>query len=140
MIRELNHDEEFLAQEAEPATAADADVAQDLVDTLLSLKDECAGLAANMIGVNKAIICFLNGAEKAIVMYNPKIIWKTGLYKAEEGCMSLDRDTICDRYRRIKVRYQELVDGELVDREKTYRDWLAEVIQHEVDHCKGILV
>ena len=140
MIRELNHDEEFLAQEAEPATAADADVAQDLVDTLLSLKDECACLAANMIGVNKAIICFLNGAEKAIVMYNPKIIWKTGLYKAEEGCMSLDRDTICDRYRRIKVRYQELVDGELVDREKTYRDWLAEVIQHEVDHCKGILV
>ncbi len=140
MIKELNHDEEFLAQPAEPATAADADVAQDLVDTLLSLKDECAGLAANMIGVNKAIICFLNGAEKAIVMYNPKITWKTGLYKAEEGCMSLERDTVCDRYRRIKVCYQELVDGELVDREKTYRDWLAEVIQHEVDHCKGILV
>ena len=140
MIKELNHDEEFLAQVAEPATAADAQVAQDLVDTLLSMKDECAGLAANMIGVNKAIICFLNSAEKAIVMYNPKITWKTGLYKAEEGCMSLERDTVCDRYRRIKVSYQELVDGELVDREKTYRDWLAEVIQHEVDHCKGILV
>lgn len=140
MIKELNHDEEFLAQVAEPATAEDADVAQDLVDTLLSIKDECAGLAANMIGVNKAIICFFSTSDKVVVMYNPRITWKTGLYKAQEGCMSLERETVCNRYRRIKVVYQELVDGELVECEKTYRDWLAEVIQHEVDHCKGVLV
>ena len=140
MIQELNHDEEFLAQVAEPATAEDAQVAQDLIDTLISLKDECAGLAANMIGVNKAIIVFLNSSEKPVVMYNPRITWKTGLYKAEEGCMSLERDTVCNRYSRIRVSFQELVDGELVSCEKTYRDWLAEVIQHEVDHCNGILV
>lgn len=139
MIKELVHDEEFLAKPSEPATAEDAQVAQDLVDTLESIKDECAGLAANMIGELKDIIVFYDN-ERPVVMYNPKIKWFSSPYTAEEGCMSLERETVVKRFKRIKVAYQVLEDGVLVDKERSYRDWVAEVIQHEIDHCKGILV
>ena len=139
MIKELVHDEEFLAKPSQPATAEDAQIAQDLVDTLESIKDECAGLAANMIGELKDIIVFYD-AERPVVMYNPKIKWFSSPYTAEEGCMSLERETTVKRFKRIKVAYQVLEDGVLVDKERSYRDWIAEVIQHEIDHCKGILV
>ena len=124
---------------SQPATAEDAQIAQDLVDTLESIKDECAGLAANMIGELKDIIVFYD-AERPVVMYNPKIKWFSSPYTAEEGCMSLERETTVKRFKRIKVAYQVLEDGVLVDKERSYRDWIAEVIQHEIDHCKGILV
>ena len=139
MIKEICKDEEFLAIPSELATAADAEVAQDLLDTLDSLKEECVGLAANMIGVGKQVIVFDNNGKPA-VMFNPKIKWASSPYKAEEGCMSLEGERTTQRYRRIKVAFEELVDGELVAREKAYRDWTAEIIQHQIDHCKGILI
>ena len=92
-----------------------------------------------MIGELKDIIVFYD-AERPVVMYNPKIKWFSSPYTAEEGCMSLERETTVKRFKRIKVAYQVLEDGVLVDKERSYRDWIAEVIQHEIDHCKGILV
>lgn len=139
MIKELVHDETFLAIPSAPATAEDAQLAQDLLDTLESIKDDCAGLAGNMIGVSKSVIVFDNNG-KPCVMFNPRIKWFSSPYQAEEGCMSLEGTRVAKRFKRIKVAYQELVDGELVDREKSYRDWTAQVIQHEIDHCRGILI
>lgn len=139
MIKELMKDEEFLSQPCADATAEDAQIAQDLLDTLDSMKDECVGLAANMIGVQKRVIVFDNNG-KPKVMFNPRIKWFSSPYTATEGCMSLERDTIVKRFKRIKVAYQEIVDGELVNKEGSYRDWTAEIIQHQVDHCNGILV
>ncbi len=139
MIKELVHDEEFLSQPCEPATAEDAQIAQDLLDTLDSMKDECVGLAANMIGEQKCVIVFDNNG-KPKTMFNPRIKWFSSPYTATEGCMSLERDTVVKRFKRIKVAYQDIEDGKLVDKEASYRDWTAEIVQHQVDHCKGILV
>lgn len=139
MIKEIVHDEAFLAIPSEPATAEDAQVAQDLLDTLESLKDECVGLAGNMIGVSKSVIVFDNNGKPS-VMYNPRIKWFSSPYTAQEGCMSLEGERVTQRYKRIKVAFDELVDGELVPCEKSYRDWTAQIIQHEIDHCKGILI
>ena len=141
MIKELMHDPIFLAGKSEAATKEDLPIAQDLLDTLLAHKEACVGMAANMIGVKKRIIAFLDEREKAptyTVMLNPEIIKKDGAYDAEEGCLSLLGDPRpCTRYKSIKVRYQTT---ELQTRIKTYTGWTAQIIQHEVDHCDGILI
>ena len=137
MVRELMHDPIFLARKSEPATAADLDVAQDLLDTLTFHKDGCVGMAANMIGMCKRIIVFDDRGSYS-VMLNPEILKAEGEYETEEGCLSLlGGPRKCKRFRKIKVRYQTL---QLQTRIKTYTDWTAQIIQHEVDHCNGILI
>ena len=141
MIRELAHNPIFLAGKSELATKEDFQVAQDLLDTLIAHKDSCVGMAANMIGVRKRIIAFLDESGRAptyTLMLNPEIIKKDGAYDTEEGCLSLlGGPRSCKRYKSIKVKYQTL---EMQTRIKTYTGWTAQIIQHEVDHCNGILI
>ena len=137
MVRELMHDPVFLAQKSVPATAEDLEVARDLLDTLEAHRESCVGMAANMIGVCKRIIVFAENNQLS-VMLNPEILKAEGEYETEEGCLSLlggPRKT--KRFRKIKVRYQTM---ELQTRIKTYTDWTAQIIQHEIDHCNGILI
>ena len=141
MVRELMHDPLFLAGKSVPAGAADLSVVQDLLDTLMAHKESCVGMAANMIGVKKRIIAFLDESGRTpvcTVMLNPEIIKKDGAYDTEEGCLSLlGGPRPCKRYRSIKVKYQT---PELQSRIKTFTGWTAQIIQHEVDHCEGILI
>ncbi len=137
MIKELMHDPLFLQRKAEPATKEDFSVAQDLLDTLIAHEDECVGMAANMIGVDKNIIAFDNNGTY-MVMFNPEIIKKSGSYETEESCLSLlggPRKT--KRWKNIKVQYQT---EKMQIRYKTFTGWTAQIIQHEVDHCSGILI
>ena len=136
MIRDIVKDETFLSQKAEPATADDLSVAQDLLETLAAHKDGCVGMAANMIGVNKRIIAFDNEGEY-MVMLNPEIIKKSQPYEAEEGCLSLAGTRRAKRWQSIKVQYQ---NERLQTRFKTFTGWTAQIIQHEIDHCEGILI
>ena len=136
MIREICRDEAFLAQKAEMATAEDLCVAQDLLDTLEANREGCVGMAANMIGVNKRIIAFDNEGEY-MVMFNPEIVKCSGPYTAEEGCLSLTGTRKTKRYQSIKVRYQ---NERVQTRFKTFNGWTAEIIQHEIDHCEGIII
>ena len=136
MIREICKDEVFLAQKAEPATADDLGVAQDLLETLVAHKDGCVGMAANMIGVNKRIIAFDNEGEY-MVMFNPAIVKQSGAYEAEEGCLSLTGTRKTKRFQTIKVQWQ---NEKFQTRLKTFTGWTAEIIQHEIDHCEGILI
>ena len=141
MVKELMHDPIFLAGKSETATKEDFPVAQDLLDTLMAHKDSCVGMAANMIGVKKCIIAFLDERGRAptyTVMLNPEIIKKDGVYNTEEGCLSLlGGPHPCKRYKSIKVKYQTV---ELQNRIKTYTGWTAQIIQHEIDHCDGVLI
>ena len=141
MIKELMHDPIFLAGKAEIATKNDLQVAEDLLETLVAHKESCVGMAANMIGVKKRIIAFLDDSGKSptyTVMLNPEIIKKDGAYSTEESCLSLlGGPRPCKRYKSIKVRYQTI---EMQTRIKTYTGWTAQIIQHEVDHCDGILI
>lgn len=141
MMKELMHDPIFLAGKSEIATKEDLSIAQDLLDTLMAHKETCVGMAANMIGVKKRIIAFLDESGRTpvyIVMLNPEIIKKDGAYDTEEGCLSLLGDPRkCKRYKTIKVQYQT---AEMQTRVKTYTGWTAQIIQHEVDHCNGILI
>ena len=137
MVRELMHDPLFLARKSVLATAEDLGVAQDLLDTLTFHKEGCVGMAANMIGVTKRIIAFDNEGSY-MVMLNPVILKAEGEYETEEGCLSLlggPRKT--KRFRKIKVQYENL---QLQKRIKTFTGWTAQIIQHEVDHCNGILI
>lgn len=137
MIKELIHDPILLSIKSEAATIEDLQVAQDLLDTLIAHKDGCVGMAANMIGVRKRIIAFDNGGTYT-VMFNPEIIKKSGLYETEEGCLSLlGGPRKCKRYRTIKVQWQT---AEFQTRIKTFTDFTAQIIQHEVDHCNGVLI
>ena len=136
MIREICKDETFLVQKAAPATADDLATAQDLLDTLAAHKDGCVGMAANMIGVCKRIIAFDNEG-KFEVMLNPEIIKQSGAYEAEEGCLSLDGTRKARRYRTIKVRW---LNEKLQERIKTFTGFTAEIIQHEIDHCEGVII
>ena len=136
MVREIMQDEAFLSQKAEPATLEDLAVAQDLLDTLTAHKDGCVGMAANMIGVCKRIIVFDNEG-KYMVMFNPEIIKKSGPYEAEEGCLSLTGTRKAKRWQSIKVQYQ---NERFQTRFKTFTGWTAQIIQHEIDHCEGILI
>lgn len=141
MMKELMHDPIFLAGKSEIATKEDLPIAQDLLDTLMAHKETCVGMAANMIGVKKRIIAFLDESGRTpvyAVMLNPEIIKKDDAYDTEEGCLSLLGDPRkCKRYKTIKVQYQT---AEMQTRLKTYTGWTAQIIQHEVDHCNGILI
>lgn len=141
MVKELIHDPIFLAGKSEIATREDLQVAQDLMDTLMAHKDSCVGMAANMIGVRKHIIAFVDESGRVptyTMMLNPEIIKKDGAYHTEEGCLSLlGGPRPCKRYKSIKVKYQTL---DMQMRIKTYTGWTAQIIQHEVDHCNGILI
>ena len=138
-IKELvQSDDPVLSQACEPATADDAELAADLVDTMNSLED-AACLAANQIGSTKAVIAFL-GANGPQVMFNPKITQSMAPYKAAEGCLSLDRDTEVRRYQMIRVQFDALVDGKFESRSRKLSGWVAEVVQHGIDHCNGKLV
>ena len=139
MIKEIVKDQEFLAQPAEPATVEDAAVAQDLIDTMESLSDTCACLAANQIGVNKAVIAFEDNG-KVRVMYNPKLIQFMAPFQASEGCMSLEEESQVTRYQLIRVAYQELVGDKMLSRVKKYSGFTAQAIQHAIDHTQGKLV
>ncbi len=137
MIREIIHDSIFLAQKSEKATRDDLQVAQNLLDTLMANKDACVGMAANMIGVCKRIIVFDNEGEY-MTMFNPEIIKQTGPYETEEGCLSLlGGPRKCKRYQTIKVQWQ---NEQFQTRIKTFTGWPAQIIQHEIDHCNGILI
>ena len=136
MIREICKAEVFLAQKAEAATADDLNTAQDLLDTLIAHKDGCVGMAANMIGVNKRIIAFENDGEY-MVMFNPVILKKSGPYETEEGCLSLTGTRKTKRWQTIKVQWQ---NEKFQPRIKTFSGWTAEIIQHELDHCDGIII
>ena len=136
MIREICRDETFLAQKAAPATADDLATAQDLLDTLTAHKDGCVGMAANMIGVCKCIIAFDNEGTY-MVMFNPVIVRQSGPYEAQEGCLSLTGVRKTKRFQTIKVQWQ---NEKFQTRLKTFTGWTAEIIQHEIDHCEGILI
>ena len=136
MVREIMRDEAFLSQKAEPATLEDLPVAQDLLDTLTAHKDGCVGMAANMIGVCKRIIVFDNEGTY-MVMLNPEVIKKSGPYEAEEGCLSLTGIRKTKRWQSIKVQYQ---NEQFQTRFKTFTGWTAQIIQHEIDHCEGVLI
>ena len=136
MVREIMRDEAFLSQKAEPATLEDLPVAQDLLDTLTAHKDGCVGMAANMIGVCKRIIVFGNEGTY-MVMFNPEIIKKSSPYEAEEGCLSLSGTRKAKRWQSIKVQYQ---NEQFQTRFKTFTGWTAQIIQHEIDHCEGVLI
>ena len=137
MVREIIHDPILLARKSVPATTDDLEVARDLLDTLMAHRDGCVGMAANMIGVCRNIIVFDNDGS-CMTMFNPEIIKAEGEYETEEGCLSLlggPRKT--RRFRKIKVRYQ---NGAMQVRLKTFSGWTAQIIQHEIDHCRGILI
>ena len=136
MIQVIMNDETFLSRKAEPAAQDDLATAQDLLDTLVAHKDGCVGMAANMIGVNKRIIAIDNEGSY-MVMFNPEIIKKSGPYEAEEGCLSLTGIRKAKRWKSIKVQYQ---NEKFQTRFKTFTGWTAQIIQHEIDHCEGILI
>jgi len=137
MVKELMHDPIFLSLKSGAADKEDLQTAQDLLDTLIAHKDGCVGMAANMIGVRKRIIVFDNEGIY-MTMFNPEIIKKSGLYEAEEGCLSLlGGPRKCKRWQSIKVRWQ---NAEFQTRIKTFAGWPAQIIQHEIDHCDGILI
>lgn len=137
MVKPLMHDPIFLAQKSAPAARDDLTIAQDLLDTLAAHKETCVGMAANMIGVCKRIIAFDNEGAY-MVMLNPEIVKFSGEYETEESCLSLlGGPRKCRRYQKVKVQYQTLDFG---SRMKTFTGWTAQIIQHEIDHCNGVLI
>ena len=136
MVREICRDESFLGKKAEPATAEDLPAAEDLLETLIAHKDGCVGMAANMIGVSKSIIAFDNNGAY-MVMFNPEIIKKSGPYEAQEGCLSLSGTRKARRWKSIKLRYQ---NEKFQTRLKTFTGFPAQIIQHEIDHCQGVII
>ena len=136
MIRPIMHDPLFLAKKSAVATEADRQVITDLLDTLHVSLDRCVGMAANMIGERKRIIVFCNGPMQ-MVMVNPEMIAKSGEYEAEEGCLSLTGLRKTKRYRKITVKYQDQTFRQLTG---TFEGFTAQIIQHEIDHCNGILI
>ena len=136
MVRPIIHDPFFLAQKSEVATEADRQVAEDLLDTLRANLDRCVGMAANMIGVKKAVIVVAAGPIQ-FVMINPVITKKKGAYQTEEGCLSLEGVRPCTRYQEIEVDYQ---DQNFQKQHGKYSGWVAQIIQHEMDHVQGIVI
>ena len=137
MVKELMHDPLFLARKARAATKEDLSVGQDLLETLLAHRATCVGMAGNMIGEQIAVIAFFDG-DSPVVMYNPEILKAEGEYETEEGCLSLlGGPRKCKRYQKIKVRWD---NEQFQKRIKTFTGWTAQIIQHEIDHCNGILI
>ena len=136
MICEICKDEFFLRLPSREATAEDMDIAQNLLDTLEAHSDGCVGMAANMIGVSKRIIAF-DCEGKYMVMFNPEILKKEGAYPAEEGCLSLSGTRKTERFQSVKVQWQ---NEKFQTRVKTFTGWTAQIVQHEIDHCNGVLI
>ena len=136
MVREIVKDRILLARKALLATEEDLPIAEDLLDTLKAHREECVGMAANMIGVNKRIIVFADG-DKMTVLLNPVILEKSEPYEAEEGCLSLPGTRKTLRFGKITVRYQ---NKRMEQKRRTFTGFPAEIIQHEIDHCEGILI
>ena len=136
MVKPITKDPIFLAQKSVPATILDLPVAQDLKDTLEAHREGCVGMAANMIGLNKRIIIF-DDHGSATVMFNPELVKCSGAYETEEGCLSLSGVRKTRRWRQIKVQYQ---NERFETRLKTYTGFTAQIIQHEIDHCNGVLI
>ena len=136
MVRQIVRDTFFLSQKSVSATQADRAIVQDLLDTLRANADRCVGMAANMIGFHKRIIAF-NAGFLPVPMINPEIVRREEPYEAEEGCLSLSGTRKTIRYRLIEVSY---LDQSFKPRRQVYTDWIAQIIQHEVDHCNGILI
>lgn len=136
MIKEIIHDPILLGQKSKPATADDIEVADNLIDTLKANSDRCVGMAANMIGVTKRIIVFDDNGRIS-EMFNPEIISGKEQFEAEEGCLSLTGTRKTKRYKTIKVKWQ---NRDFQWRIKNFTGWTAQIIQHEIDHCNGILI
>ena len=136
MIKPIIKDRFLLGQKARAATAADAQIAQDLLDTLQAHREDCVGMAANMIGYPVRMIVFHIGGAP-MLMYNPEIIKAEKPFETEEGCLSLDGVRKTTRYETIQVRFQ---NEKMQVRQKNYSGWTAQIIQHEIDHCNGILI
>ena len=136
MIKEIMKDPIFLSQKSKPATIEDLSLAQDLLDTLEANKEGCVGMAANMIGISKRVIIFDDNGVYT-VMFNPEIVKSSDRYETEEGCLSLPGTRKTKRWSSIKVQYQ---NEAFQTRFKTYTGWTAQIIQHEIDHCNGILI
>ena len=136
MICEICKDEFFLRLPSKEATAEDMDIAQNLLDTLEAHRDGCVGMAANMIGVSKRIIAF-DCEGKYMVMFNPVILKKEGPYQAEEGCLSLAGSRKTERFQSVKVQWQ---NEKFQTRVKTFTGWTAQIIQHEMHHCSGVVI
>ena len=136
MILEIGTQEAFLARKSEPASPQDLPLAADLLETLEHHKARCVGMAANMIGVSKRIIAFDNEGE-LMVMFNPEIVKKSGPYATAEGCLSLSGTRKTKRWKSLQVVYQ---NEQFQPRFKTFTGWTAQIIQHEIDHCDGILI
>lgn len=136
MVKPIMRDLFFLRQRAEKATEADRQTAIDLLDTLKAHEDGCVGMAANMIGVNKAIIA-VNMGFMNVAMFNPKIVKRNGKYETEEGCLSLEGVRKCVRYQEIEVEYEDI---NFKRQRQKYSGWTAQIIQHECDHLNGIII
>ena len=136
MVKKIVKGQHIFARKAQPATEADKQVVTDLLDTLGANRETCVGMAANMIGVNKAIIVVAAGPF-AFAMVNPVITRKSGAYQTEEGCLSLDGVRPCTRYEEIEVDY---LDANFRKQHGKYTGWTAQIIQHEVDHCNGVVI
>ena len=137
MVRELMHDPLFMGRKSRTATKEDLPIGQDLLETLLAHRATCVGMAGNMIGETVAVIAFFDG-DKPMVMYNPESLKAEGAYETEEGCLSLlGGPRKCTRYQKIKVRWD---NEQFQKRVRTFTGWTAQIIQHEVDHCNGILI
>lgn len=136
MIQPINHDQTSLQQVSQPATSSDDQVARDLIDTLQAHRDNCVGMAANMIGIHKRIIAVSLGPA-TIAMLNPQIISKNGQYQTTEGCLSLSGERPTTRFQHIVVRFEDLQHHR---RTLPLDGWAAEIVQHEIDHCNGILI
>lgn len=136
MQKPIVKDEAFLAQKSQPATFMDINVAQDLLDTLAAHAEHCVGLAANMIGVQKRIIA-VNIGPTNIAMLNPEIVKRSGKYLTEEGCLSLTGERQTVRYEKITVTY---LDMQFKPHKQSFSGFTAQIIQHELDHCHGILI
>ena len=136
MVKPINKDIILLSRKAEPATPADLQTARDLLDTLTANAESCVGMAANMIGVSKSIIA-VNAGFTNLIMFNPVITKKAGLFRTEEGCLSLSGVRQTDRYETIEVEYQDM---NFKNQKKTFTGWTAQIIQHEVDHLSGRLI
>ena len=139
MVRDIITDEAELTQPSEPATIDDAPIVDDIIDSLRA-NEEAACLAANQIGEKKAIIVYLNDADKPVVMFNPKITAKLKPFESVESCLSKENPTAVVRYDYIRVNYEVPVDGKLEPRKKKLEGWSAQLVQHMIDHINGVWV
>lgn len=139
MIKELCKNEKVLSTRCERATPEDAPIAQDLIDTIESIEDG-ACLAANQIGVTKQVVAYLDEGKRPHVLYNPRVMMGLGAQRVEEGCLTRDETSKVTRYAKVKVSFDDLVDGAFRRRTYDFEGWTAQMVQHMVDHCQGKLV